>query len=270
MDNIALKNSVNFEIVQLPAFNDNYIFVLHHTSLRETYVVDPGDAKVVIQLLKERQWSLTGILITHHHPDHMGGVLELIGLTGATTFGPKSELQRIQKFAPLNTALTPGQSIDILGENCQILDLAAHTLGQIGYYFARLNLLFCGDALFSMGCGKLFEGTPTLLFDVLNRLYDLPDETAVYCAHEYTLTNARFAMGLEPNNLSLLKFFSHVETLRAQGQFTIPFFLKTQKELNPFFAPIKSYKNLDALNPANRNNSIAEVGELRRLRDHWK
>lgn len=196
-------------------------------------VVDPGDAQPVFNALTRDKLQLAAILVTHHHPDHTGGVAALHAATGAPVFGPARE--RIpEPFTPL----LQGDSAEVLGLRFQVIDVPGHTAGHIAYFLpasqSRAPLLFCGDTLFSGGCGRLFEGTPAQMLASLDALAALPGDTRVCCAHEYTLANLRFAQAVEPGNADLTQYTAHCESLRAQGQPTLPSQLATERRINPF------------------------------------
>lgn len=196
-------------------------------------VVDPGDAQPVFDALARDKLQLAAILVTHHHPDHTGGVAALHAATGAPVFGPARE--RIpEPFKPLSH----GDTAEVLGLRFSVIDVPGHTAGHIAYFLpastGRAPLLFCGDTLFSGGCGRLFEGTPAQMLASLDALAALPGDTRVCCAHEYTLANLRFARAVEPGNADLTQYSAHCESLRAQGQPTLPSQLATERRINPF------------------------------------
>ncbi|MET3440823.1 hydroxyacylglutathione hydrolase [Variovorax paradoxus] len=221
-------------LVPLPAFADNYIWMLQDGS--NAIVVDPGDAQPVFDALARDKLQLAAILVTHHHPDHTGGVAALHAATGAPVFGPARE--RIpEPFTPL----LQGDSAEVLGLRFQVIDVPGHTAGHIAYFLPEGQgqaplppLLFCGDTLFSGGCGRLFEGTPAQMLASLDALAALPGDSRVCCAHEYTLANLRFAQAVEPGNADLTQYTAHCENLRAQGQPTLPSQLATERRINPF------------------------------------
>ena len=218
------------KLIPLPAFDDNYIWMLHDG--RKALVVDPGDAEPVLAALQREGLQLQGILVTHHHSDHTGGVDRLRNSTGASVFGPAGE----QMPEPLQR-LHGGDSVQLLGLQFQVLDVPGHTAGHIAY-FANIPhetpVLFCGDTLFSGGCGRLFEGTPQQMLASLSQLSALPDATRVCCAHEYTLSNLKFAVEVEPDNPHLMAYLAQCQALRGQGLPTLPSTLDTERKINPF------------------------------------
>lgn len=217
-------------MLPLPAFADNYIWMLHDG--RHAVVVDPGDAAPVLQALRDNGLRLQAILVTHHHADHVGGVAPLREATGARVYGPARE----RMPEPL-TRLAQGQTVEALGLAWRILDVPGHTAGHIAYYCADMDgapLLFCGDTLFSAGCGRLFEGTPAQMQASLDQFSALPGDTRVCCTHEYTLSNLRFARAVEPGNAALLHYQGQCEALRSGGQPTLPSRIALERDINPF------------------------------------
>lgn len=214
-----------FEILLIPAFKDNYIWLLVRDG--RAAVVDPGDAAPVMARLEALQLRLETILITHHHADHQGGVAELVARWHPRVFGPAEE-----SITGCTDPLSGGEMIDILGEHVAVLAVGGHTRGHIAYYVP--GALFCGDTLFGAGCGRLFEGTPAQMSASLDRLAALPDDTLIYCAHEYTEANLRFALAVEPHNAALRERVERVATLRAAGRSSVPSTLGEEKTTNPF------------------------------------
>lgn len=204
--------------------------MLHDT--HHAIVVDPGDAAPVLQALGSMGLSLQAILVTHHHSDHVGGVDALREATGAAVYGPAAETMP----QPI-TRLAGGSVVSALGLRFVVLDVPGHTAGHIAYYCAHADggpLLFCGDTLFSGGCGRIFEGTPAQMQVSLDALAALPGDTRVCCAHEYTLSNLKFARAVEPDNAALQEYTAHCESLRQAGQPTLPSSIATERAINPF------------------------------------
>jgi hydroxyacylglutathione hydrolase len=216
-------------VLPLPAFNDNYLWLLVRG--REAAVVDPGDASPVRHALHRHKVRLSTILVTHHHGDHVGGVLELKDATEATVFGPAHE-----NIAGVDRRLRGGERIDVLGTEFEVIDVPGHTAGHIAYFAASESppLLFCGDTLFGCGCGRLFEGTPEQMVASLDALAALPSCTLVHCAHEYTLSNIRFALTVEPGNAALRERAERDNASRERGEPTVPSTIGLELATNPF------------------------------------
>jgi hydroxyacylglutathione hydrolase len=231
-------------ITAIQAFSDNYIWLL--TAGGEfCAVVDPGDEEPVLDVLKKQGLKLRYILLTHHHPDHVGGVPQLLEHYDASVFGPAD-----QRLPFVSHVCRQGDQVELgaLGVEFQVLEVPAHTRSHIAYH--GHDALFCGDTLFSVGCGRLFEGTPADMQASLDKLAALPTDTRVYCAHEYTLANCKFALAVEPDNPSLQARASEVERLRAANQITLPSILRDEMATNPFLrtremSVVKSARQID-------------------------
>ena len=226
----AAEPSADIRIDPVPAFRDNYLWLLSWAG--RAPIVAPGDAAPVIAALSARSLTLETILVTHHHADHTGGVAALARATGAAIFVPAGE--SIPTGGPPATPLREGDSVDVLGQRLQVLDVPGHTAGHIAYHAPALQALFCGDTLFAGGCGRLFEGTPAQMLASLRKLASLPAFTRIYCAHEYTQSNLRFALAVEPSNLRLLQRVETCSQLRAREVPTVPSTLAEEIETNPF------------------------------------
>lgn len=220
-----------FVIRQLLVLKDNYVYLLHEKDSGATAVVDPSVAEPVLAALAETDWRLTHILNTHHHWDHTGGNEALKTATGAIVVGPRADRERIPA---IDIALGEGDCYAVGSEVAEIFDVPGHTRGHIAFWFATSRALFCGDTLFTLGCGRMFEGTPPQMWDSLSKLRALPVETRVYCGHEYTQANARFALTVEPENRALVARAKAVDALRAVGRPTVPATLGEEIATNPF------------------------------------
>lgn len=216
-------------VLAVPAFNDNYLWLINDGV--NAAVLDPGDAAPVIDALNANHLSLAAILLTHHHADHVGGVPDLLQRFKVPVFGPRAE-----QIPDVTVPLAEGDraAIPELSLRFSVLDVPGHTRGHIAYVEAEQGWLFCGDTLFAGGCGRLFEGTPAQMMTSLSKLAALPDATQVYCAHEYTLANLRFAKEVEPDNPALIERIRTEQAKRDQGQPTVPSSIGLEKSTNPF------------------------------------
>ena len=219
------------EIHPVPVLADNYVYLLREGESGLVAAVDPSQARPVLDALGRLGWRLTHILNTHHHWDHTGGNLELKEKTGARIVGPRADEARIPG---IDVALGEGEEFQFGAETAQIFDIPGHTRGHIAFYFPRAKALFSGDTLFSLGCGRLFEGTPEQMWASLSKLKRLPGDTKIYCGHEYTANNARFALTLEPDNPALNERAAEVYVLRGEGRPTVPALMENERRANPF------------------------------------
>lgn len=249
------------QIILIPAFKDNYIWLLHNET--SAVIVDPGDATPVIATLNQLNLSLSAILITHHHHDHIGGVSTLLEHhPNAVIYAPKRENYNFQHHAVNEPDIV---SLPDFGLDFSVIDLPGHTLGHIAYYTP--DILFCGDTLFGAGCGRLFEGTPEQMFHSLQKLAQLPADTKVYCTHEYTLHNINFALTLEPNNTALLQRKHDTEKLRDALQPSLPSTLKLELATNPFLR-CTSPEILSSLHLGN-TPALEIFRTIREMRNHY-
>ncbi|ANG62424.1 hydroxyacylglutathione hydrolase [Marinobacterium aestuarii] len=223
-----------FQVTPIPAFNDNYIWLLADAQSNRVAVVDPGDAAPVLKYLQQNNLTLAAILITHHHQDHTGGVADLLQAFSVPVYGP-----RPSPFGGIDQPLQDSDSLELFGQTLQIREIPAHTLDHISYYCAprtdgETPQLFCGDTLFLAGCGRLFEGNAHQLQQAMDYFACLPDATEVYCTHEYSLANLAFAAAVEPDNAHIQAAIKECKTLRAKGEPTLPSHIGTEKKINPF------------------------------------
>jgi len=219
------------EIERIPCRTDNYIWLVHEPETGSVAVVDPADAEPVEARLVARGFVLTHILNTHHHGDHVGGNLALKQRWGCTIVGPRADAARIPG---IDVAVGDGDTYRLGEATARVFDVPGHTRGHIAFWFSAEKALFCGDTLFALGCGRLFEGTPAQMWNSLGKLRALPDDTQVYCAHEYTQSNARFALSVDAGNADLVARAKDVDAARAKGLATVPSLLGLEKRTNPF------------------------------------
>jgi hydroxyacylglutathione hydrolase len=237
------------EIVALPAFSDNYIWLVHDPESGETAVVDPGDAAPVAAALEARRWALGQIWNTHWHPDHTGGNEALRAATGATISAPDTP-----RIPTRDIAIREGDTVQLGRHVGRVIAVPGHTLDHVAIIFDEAGVAFVGDTLFAMGCGRLFEGTPEQMFESLRRIAELPEATRLYPAHEYTLSNARFAVVAEPNNADISRREAEVEALRAIGTITLPTTVGEERATNPFV----------------RASGVEEFARLRAAKDSFR
>lgn len=252
----------------LPIFSDNYVWCLRsENNAPEAWVIDPGDAAPVRRALADRHCRLGGILVTHWHPDHIGGIADLLAEGPVPVIGPLAEAARIPQ---LTRRVSGGEQLDLPMGRAEVIAVPGHTLGHIA--FAISDWLFCGDTLFSAGCGRLFEGTPAQMWDSLSRLNSYPAATRIACTHEYTLSNLRFARAVEPDNPAIVAYQAAAEALRSQDLPTLPSTLARERLINPFLrcerADVRSaaaQKTGEAI-----NTSVACFAALRSWKDNFR
>lgn len=219
------------EIVRIPVLSDNYVWLVHDSVSGETMVVDPGEAAPVLAEAQRRGWTISAIWNTHWHPDHTGGNAQVKAATGAPVIAPAAEAAKIPTADQL---VGEGDTVRLGGHAAAVLEVPGHTAGHIAFHFAEDGVIFTGDTLFAMGSGRLFEGTAEQMFGNMGRLKQLPPETLVYCAHEYTQSNGRFAMVAEPDNAAIVERMAQVDAQRAAGEATVPTTIALELATNPF------------------------------------
>ena len=238
------------EIVRVPVLADNYAWLVHDDVSGETVAVDPGEAAPVIAAAEARGWRIAQVWTTHWHADHTGGN-EAMKAYGATITGPAAEAAKIPT---LDTQVGEGDMVRVGGHIATVMTVPGHTAGHIAFYFAEDAAIFTGDTLFAMGCGRLFEGTPAEMFANMQRYATLPDEAQVYCGHEYTQSNGRYALVAEPENAAIRARMAEVDALRARGEATIPTTIGLERATNPFLRAL----------------SAEELGERRLAKDSFR
>ena len=239
------------EVVRIAALSDNYIWLVHEPASGDTAAIDPAEAPPVLAAAAARGWTISQIWNTHWHPDHTGGNAAIKAATGCTITGPAAEAAKI---STLDRQVREGDRVMLGAVAADVIEVPAHTAGHIAYHFADEGAAFVGDTLFAMGCGRLFEGTAEQMHDNLQRLARLPDATRLYCAHEYTLANGRFALVAEPDNQAIRARMAEVQAARAAGEATIPTTVALERATNPFV----------------RAGSAARLAELRLAKDNFR
>ncbi len=225
------------EIIRIPVLSDNYVWLVHEPHSKETMVVDPAVAEPVLAEADKRGWKITQIWNTHWHPDHTGGNAAIKEATGCHITGPEAEQARIPT---LDRLVKEGDAVRLGDAVAAVIDVPAHTAGHIAFHIADENTVFVGDTLFAMGCGRLFEGTAAQMYDNMQKLSKLPDETNVYCAHEYTQANGEYALVAEPDNQALKERMEAVLAARAKGEATVPTTIALEAATNPFMRAVSA------------------------------
>mmetsp|Transcript_7643 Transcript_7643/g.9739 ORF Transcript_7643/g.9739 Transcript_7643/m.9739 type:complete len:268 (-) Transcript_7643:113-916(-) len=266
MSSSSTNNNIDttaFTVAQLPCLDDNYGYLIHDPKTGDTAAVDTPDASVYEKELTNRGWKLSHIFNTHHHWDHTGGNLEL-KKDGVKIYGPSENIPGCD--VPLNG----GDVIDFGNKQATIIDVGGHTKGHIAYHFPTEHTVFVGDSLFALGCGKMFEGTPSQFWASLKRLRELPDETIVYCAHEYTQSNAKFAMSVESGNPKLVARAEEIYAKRQRGERTVPSLMGVEKETNPFLRGDISEEIRKNVGAVDGDTDDVIFGKVRKAKDTFR
>lgn len=242
---------MSVEIIRIPVLSDNYIWLMRENTSGEVMVVDPAVAEPVLAKASALGWNITHIWNTHWHPDHTGGNAAIKAATGCTITGPAAEFERI----PTLDVQVRGGDVVMFGQtSARVIDVPAHTAGHIAFHFDYEQVIFVGDTLFAMGCGRLFEGTAEQMYANMQMLAALPDATSVYCAHEYTQSNGRYALVAEPDNGAIITRMAQVNAMRARGEATVPTTIGLERETNPFL----------------RANNALQLAERRAAKDSFR
>ena len=252
------------QIHQFPCLSDNYSWLVHEPEANVTAVVDTPEVPAVLRALDETGWRLTHILNTHWHPDHAGGNEELKAKTGCQIIGPRAEAARIPG---IERQVGDGDEVKFGNATAKVFDVPGHTAGHIAYWFAQDKVAFVGDTLFALGCGRLFEGTAQQMWISLQKLMALPPETRVYCAHEYTQSNARFALSVDPDNAALAARAKEIDAMRARGIPTVPSSIGLELATNPFLRPMS--ESLQRSLGMAGADPVAVFAETRRRKDNF-
>ncbi len=258
------QNAMPLEIVTIPCLSDNYAFLAHDAASGETALVDAPEAAPVLAVLKDRGWTLSHVLLTHHHWDHVDALSEILAAQPAKVIGAAADAHRLPD---LDLAVSEGDTFTIGGEEVQVLDVSGHTVGHIAFHIPASKVVFTADSLMALGCGRLFEGTPEQMWASLSKLITLPGDTLVCSGHEYTQSNARFALTIEPGNAALQARAADIGTAREKGEATVPSMLQLEKDTNPFLragkASVKQAIGMEDLADA------AVFAEIRKRKDNF-
>ncbi len=237
------------DVIPIPALTDNYIWMLRDAASGTVAVVDPGQAQPALDAAEQRGWPINEVLITHWHPDHTGGAAAIRAATGAKITGPAEA----EKVVRLDRIVGEGDRLSLGESEAEVWHIPAHTAGHVALYFAHERMIFTGDTLFAMGCGRLFEGDAAQMFANMARLAALPDDVRIYCGHEYTLANARFAAHVDPGNQAIADRLDRVTAMRARGDVTLPSTIGDERATNPFM----------------RAGDVSDLARLREAKDSF-
>ncbi|WP_213269734.1 hydroxyacylglutathione hydrolase [Hyphomonas sp.] len=255
--------TVVIEIHQFPCLNDNYGYLVHEPGSGQTIAIDTPDAAVYLAEAEKMGWQISEIWNTHWHPDHAGGNLRIKEATGCRIIGPAGEAAKIPG---IDRAVKGGDTVELGGATAMVIDVPGHTLGHIAFHLPDQGAAFVGDAVFALGCGRVFEGTMEMMWESLSRIRKLPKKTQLYCAHEYTASNAKFAVTIEPENKALKDYVAWIEKRRAEGKPTVPALLERELETNPFLRADLPEMQLAM---GHSGNAVATFGEIRGRKDRF-
>ena len=251
------------EIEQFSCLNDNYGYLVHDPVSGETTAIDTPDASKYLEVAEAKGWTITHIWNTHWHPDHAGGNLAIKEVTGCTIIGPAGEAARIPG---IDRAVQAGDSVSLGSVEADVIDVPGHTLGHIAFHLPSESVAFVGDSVFALGCGRVFEGTMDMMWESLTRLKALPAETQLYCAHEYTQSNAKFAVTVEPDNQALADYVAWINEVRAAGKPTVPTLLSRELATNPFLRADDPALQTAMGHPG---DAVATFAEIRTRKDNF-
>ncbi|MCX8951970.1 hydroxyacylglutathione hydrolase [Ruegeria sp. NA] len=252
------------EIVTIPCLSDNYAFLAHDSGNGQTALIDAPEAAPILAALEDRGWTLSHVLLTHHHWDHVEGLAEILAKHPAKVIGAAADAHRLP---PLDQQVAEGDSFEVGGEPVEVLDVSGHTVGHIAFYFPQSAVVFTADSLMALGCGRLFEGSPAQMWASLSKLAALPDDTLVCSGHEYTQSNAKFAITVDPENAALKQRIADIDRARAAGEATVPSVLALEKATNPFLRAtdpaIQAHLGMENADP------VAVFAEIRGRKDRF-
>ena len=253
-----------FELITIPCLSDNYAFILYNVENRSALLVDAPEAGPINEILTKNNLKLEKIFLTHHHADHVDGLGEILDKHNALTIGAQADIHRLPK---LDKYVQAGNEFSFQGQTGKIFDVPGHTLGHIALYIPTQNILFSGDSLMALGCGRLFEGNAEQMWNSLSRLISLPDSTQICSGHEYTENNASFALSIDPENRDLIKRSEQVKLARSKNLFTVPSQLGLEKKTNPFLRPFD--KNIREHLNMHKSTDVEVFNKIRTLKDNF-